>query len=165
LPLPHISNADTCKNAEALIRTLTFGQTHRHAEKQAGGFGVKSWGKLPSAYAKHQKKRRKNLHLVAFDTQIYNGNGANKNLLWPKHTKSSNLQPLTKKKKKGSTNFERIQMQFKFTYLEPLGISNYLPFHANLATIFLTEIKLRQVGLRQPGVFIVGGDFPDTPSS
>jgi len=43
LPLPHISNADTCKNAEALIRTLTFGQTHRHAEKQAGGVGG-CWG-------------------------------------------------------------------------------------------------------------------------
>jgi len=60
LPLPHISNGDTCKNAEALIRTLTFGQTHRHAEKQAGGLvgvGVKSWGKLPSAYAKHQRKK------------------------------------------------------------------------------------------------------------
>lgn len=54
-------------------------------------------------------------------------------------------------------------MQFKFTYLEPLGISNYLPFHANLATIFLTEIKLRQVGLRQRGeLCIVGGTSPPT---
>jgi len=55
LPLPHISNADTCKNAEALIRTLTFGQTHRHGGKP--GMGVFG-GKLPSAYAKHQKKKK-----------------------------------------------------------------------------------------------------------
>lgn len=79
---------------------------------------------------KKVSKRRKDLHNVAFDTQIYNGKRWQQKLVVAKNPTSPSL--VTKIR-------QSIQMQFKFTYSEPLGIPNYLPFHANLATIFLTN--------------------------